>query len=176
MKIVFIVSEFPVLPETFILNQIIGLMERHHEVSIFADSRGDDPKVHPDIEKYNILSRVYYRNIPVNKLWRFIRAIGFIIANFHKNPLAILKSLNFFKYGKDAFSLKLLYAVIFFFGKKSYDIIHCHFGPNGSLAVLLREIGVINSKIITTFYGYDVGSYVRNHGKNCYKSLFEGGD
>ena len=37
MKIAFIVTFFPALSETFILNQITGLIERGHEVDIYAD-------------------------------------------------------------------------------------------------------------------------------------------
>ena len=34
MKIAFIVGKFPVLSQTFILNQITGLIDRGHEVDI----------------------------------------------------------------------------------------------------------------------------------------------
>ena len=36
MKIAFIVSGFPTLSETFILNQITGLLDLGHDVEIFA--------------------------------------------------------------------------------------------------------------------------------------------
>ena len=92
MKIAFIIGEFPALSETFILNQVTGLIDRGHEVDIFANSKRKEPKVHPDVEKYDLLSRTYYRNIPTNKVWRTIKAFGLIVANFHKNPITILKS------------------------------------------------------------------------------------
>jgi len=38
MKIAFIVGGFPTLSETFILNQITGLLDMGHEVEIFAQS------------------------------------------------------------------------------------------------------------------------------------------
>ncbi len=36
MKIAFIVGGFPSISETFILNQITGLIDRGHDVEIFA--------------------------------------------------------------------------------------------------------------------------------------------
>lgn len=46
MKIAFFVSLFPRLSETFILNQITGLIDRGHDVDIYAYDNGKDPKVH----------------------------------------------------------------------------------------------------------------------------------
>ena len=173
MKIAFIVGEFPALSETFILNQITGLIDRGHEVDIFASGKRNDPKVHPDVEKYDLLSRTYYRHMPTNKVWRVIKALGLIVINFYKNPIAILKSLNIFKYGKKALSLELLYATIPFLDKGPYDIVHCHFGPNGNLGVVLREIGAFKAKIITSFHGYDV-NVINN--RAFYTQLFRQGD
>jgi colanic acid/amylovoran biosynthesis glycosyltransferase len=119
MKIAFIVNQFPVLSETFILNQITGLIDRGHEVDIFAESKQKESKTHSDIAKYDLLSRTYYRHMPANKVWRVVKAIGLIISNFYKNPIVILKSLNPFKYGKKALSLELLYATIPVLGKGS---------------------------------------------------------
>ena len=51
MKIAFIVSEFPSLSQTFVLNQITGLIDRGHEVSIFSRREGKDVKVHDDVIK-----------------------------------------------------------------------------------------------------------------------------
>jgi colanic acid/amylovoran biosynthesis glycosyltransferase len=37
MRVAVLVTEFPSVSETFILNQITGLIDRGHEVGIFAD-------------------------------------------------------------------------------------------------------------------------------------------
>ncbi|MCD6465753.1 glycosyltransferase [Candidatus Bathyarchaeota archaeon] len=173
MRIAFIVGTFPKLSETFVLNQITGLLDRGHKVEIFANRPGDDPVVHPDVKKYNLLVRTHYQKIPANKFLRVIKAIWLIIINFHKNPRVILRALNVFKYGRYALSLRLLYATCQFLDKGPYDIIHCHFGPNGILGVLLREVGAIKGKIITTFHGFDVNSYVKQRGKDVYRDLFQ---
>jgi colanic acid/amylovoran biosynthesis glycosyltransferase len=60
-----------------------------------------------------------------------------------------------------------------FRGEPPFDVIHAHFGPNGVRAVRLRERGVIEGPILTSFYGYDVGRRWTCEG---YDRLFEKGD
>ncbi len=177
MKIAFIVNHFPALSETFILNQITGLIERGYEVDIYADDSRKELKVHPEVEKYSLIDKTYYSNIPTNKFLRLLKAIGLLLANFHQNPIFLLRSLNFVKYGNNAISLRLLYMVILMqHQKKSYDIIHCHFGYNGLVGVILRDIGAIQGKVITSFHGIDVSNYVKKRGERTYDLLFQLGD
>lgn len=56
MRIAFIVTYFPILSETFIVNQIVGLISRGHEVDIYSCYVGDTSKVHPNVEKYSYLT------------------------------------------------------------------------------------------------------------------------
>jgi colanic acid/amylovoran biosynthesis glycosyltransferase len=174
MKIAFIVGGFPTLSETFILNQITGLLDLGCDIEIFAVSKINEKKVHPDIEKYNLMERVHYFNVPNNKIKRILKAILLIITNFPKAPLKILKSLNVFKYGKSALSLRLLYLLIPFLDK-NFDIVYCHFGPNGILGTYLKEMGV-GGKLVTTFHGYDMSSFITSNSNNVYKKLFLNGD
>jgi len=179
MKIAFIVTVFPALSETFILNQITGLMDLGHEVDIYSRYNPNECKVHDDIEKYNLMDRVCYYdffNIPPNKIKRVIKGIKLIVTNFYKDPLGILRALNVFKYGKDAMSLKLLYTIIPFLGKRNYyDIIHCHFGPNGELGVMLKKLG-IKGKIVVTFHGYDMSAILIDQSYNVYNKIFDVSD
>ena len=177
MRIAFIVTHFPALSETFILSQITGLIDRGHEVDIYADNPQQNTKIHPDVKEYNLLPRTYYRHgLSPNLLKRWLRGFWLLGSNFYKAPAVIGRSLNFSQYGKNSSSLLLLFATVPFLGKRPYDIIHCHFGPNGVRGTLLREIGVFEGKLITTFYGYGVTVFPRKHGTEIYKQLFEQGD
>jgi len=174
MKIAFIVSKFPSLSETFILNQITGLIDMGHEIEIFASNKSKDQKIHPEIEKYGLMEKVYYIKKPKNKLIRIIKGIWLFFSYFHKAPKKIINSLNIIKYKKNAVSLSLLYYVIPFINKK-FDIIYCHFGPNGKIGLKLKEVGV-KGKLITSFHGYDLSSYLKINGENTYEDLFRKGD
>ena len=48
MKIAFVVGRFPTLSETFIHNQITGLLDAGHDVKVFATFNPNEKKVHPD--------------------------------------------------------------------------------------------------------------------------------
>lgn len=176
MKVAFIVDQFPALSQTFILNQITGLIDRGHEVDIYAHSSGNESKIHADVERYKLLNRTFYLKVPENKLLRLVKGVNLIIRYFHKRPTILLKVLNIFKFRKDAASLTILYKIIPFLNNRTYDIIHCHFGPNGNLGVLLKEMGISKGKIITSFHGFDVSYYIKNHGENVYDYLFAKGD
>ena len=174
MKIAFIVTVFPKLSETFILNQITGLLDMGHDVEIFAEYNPNEKMVHPDVEKYQLMKKVYYFDMPKNKIKRVLKASYLIITNFYKHPIKILKSLTLFRYGKSALSLQGLYFLIPFLDT-NFDIIHCHFGPNGIIGASLKEIGV-EGKIITTFHGYDMSTFILSNGKGVYNDLFIKGD
>lgn len=64
LRILFVVGYFPVLPETFIINQITRLLDRGHDVKIFSFNRGNFSKVHSDVHKYQLLKRTYFRRVP----------------------------------------------------------------------------------------------------------------
>lgn len=178
MKIAFIVGQFPVVSETFILNQITGLLDRGHEVDIYADYPGNFSKTHQDIDKYQLLDRTYYASrMPANRFFRMLKSLGLLFTNFYKDPVILLRSLNLFKYRNKYGSLTLLFAVVPFLKKRpSYDIIHCHFGSNGVKGRFLREIGAIQGKLIVTFHGIDITKDLQEEGERIYDCLFEAGD
>jgi colanic acid/amylovoran biosynthesis glycosyltransferase len=177
MKIAFVVGAFPALSETFIINQIVGVISRGHEVDIYSYRPSYTAKSHPDVKKYQLISRTFYQpNLPRNHFLRLLKALGLIFSNFHKNPLVLLRSLNFFKYGQWAVSLKLLYSVIPLLESEPYDIIHCQFGTLGREGMVWRDIGAIKGKLITSFRGYDISLYVHEQGERIYDELFVKGD
>jgi colanic acid/amylovoran biosynthesis glycosyltransferase len=173
MKIAFIVGGFPTLSETFILNQITGLLDLGCDIEIFAVSKNNERRVHPDIEKYNLLEKVHYFDVPHNKIERLLKAIYLITINFHKNPLKILSALNIIKYGRTALSLRLLYYLIPFVNKK-FDIIQCHFGSIGNIGAFLKQLG-IEGKLVTMFHGCDIREGIEK-GRKIYRQLFNYGD
>jgi len=180
VKIAFLLYHWPVLSETFILNQITGLLDWGHEVDIYAKSPGKEPVIHGDVERYNLLERTFYygsasERLPANKLVRLTKALGLVIKHIRKKPMPLLKSLNVFKFGRMASSLGIFYTTIPFLGADKYDIVHCHFGPNGNLAVLLKEVGVIKGKIVTTFHG-EAGYTRQKRYEKGFEPLFEKGD
>ncbi len=176
LKIAFFVTHFPAPSTNFILDQITGLIDRGHEVDIIANLPGDPTVVHPDVKRYHLLDRVCYWQVSRNPVRHVLNGLRLLLINFWKNPAPMAQSLNVFRFGRQAASLTILHAAVPLLPKRRYDIIHCHFGPNGLLAVALRDIGLLEGKVITSFYGYDLTRYIRRFGRRSYYRLFEQGD
>jgi colanic acid/amylovoran biosynthesis glycosyltransferase len=181
LRVAILMSEFPSLNETFILDHITGLIDRGHAVHIYATGPENVPKVHEDVLSYKLLDRTIYRDspkfaIPRNKVRRSLKATVLLVQGLLKNPRATLTSLNIVRFGKGAASLMTLYRGAPFFNSYKYDIVHCHFPENGQLAVFLRDIGAINGKIVTSFHGYK-RPYIESKSQNhVFDDLFTKGD
>ena len=177
MRIAFLVGEvFPSLSKTFIINQITGLMDRGHEVDIYANMPDSQQPTHGDVIKYQLQKHTYYNRTPKKRLWRLLKTPGILLTNFWQNPGVILRSLNGNKYGKKATSLVLLHQIIPHLNRQPYDIVHCHFGFEGLKSILLRDLGLLQGKLIVTFHGVDITRYLREKGDRVYQQLFEQGD
>ncbi|MBI2471302.1 MAG: glycosyltransferase [Planctomycetes bacterium] len=176
MRIAFIVSKFPALSQTFILNQITGLIDRGHKVDVYAARPDNNPKMHADVIKYNLLNCTYYfLKLPSDKAERNREIRRLVAKYFYRKPKSLVKTWILSRREKSSFLTRLCIGFPFL-DKRPYDIIHCHFGPNGILGILLKDLGVIKGKVVTTFHGYDMSSYIQKHGADVYKNLFLKGD
>ena len=108
MNIAFIVGKFPKISESYIINQITGLLDLGHEVEIYAQFRPDEGKTHPDVERYKLLDRTHYFVLPRSIGHRAKKITSMIGESFQNKSYTMLKSLNVFKYGRQASSLRLM--------------------------------------------------------------------
>ncbi len=180
MKIAFIVDHFPSVTQTFILNQITGLLDRGHNVVIFTKRLSDDVHVHKEIDTYQLLYRTtsigcLSDEMPRNIFFRIIKGGGYVLRYVWSNPLPILEALNFFHHGKKAASLYLLYQTVAVLKWGQFDIIHCQFGTLGIDALYFRKLGLLNGKLVVAFRGYDVTQYLQSK-PGIYDSLYKKSD
>jgi colanic acid/amylovoran biosynthesis glycosyltransferase len=154
MKIAFLVSNFPKNSETFILNQITGLLDRGHKVNVFARREPSEGQTHKEIREYNLKEKTTYSNPPDNNIVRLLYGPIKILQSSTIKPQLVLDSLNFYEYGKDSLSLQALYMALSF-NIDDYDLIFSHFGPNGNLGALLRR-NYTNLNLVTMFHGHDI--------------------
>ena len=176
LKVAFMVYEFPILSETFILNQIAGMIDRGCEVDIYAECSGDRNKVHPLVEKYHLLERTYYLpELPEDLLARLIKGVKLIPSYVIVCPRQLWRSLIPFPLTDLTLSLWLLHTIIPNFDR-DYDIIHCQFGTQSYRGMAFRQVNAPQAKLITTFRGYDISGFLRQKGENAYRQLFRQGD
>lgn len=176
LRIAFVVRKFPAMSESFVLGQITGMLDRGHEVTIFAQEEPDQYAAHEAVDRYGLRERTRYlpSSIPAGKGWRRLKTAGLIVLNLLKHPVDLIRLLRVNLRRKRGFDY-----VSFYFGLSSlgmrFDILHGHFGPLGEVALLLRNAG-IGRAAVTTFHGYDVTAYVRSRGSDVYRQLLREGD
>ena len=148
MRIAYIMGRFPVISETFILNQIAGAIDRGNEVDIYAlkgTPVGETEKIHPLVDRYQLLERTYYPPLEA-------KSFSYSIVENVETHASM------------------------FADKEPYDIIHCQFGSFGLYAMQMREAGLLQGKLITNFRGFDMSRFLQERGRDVYNELFQSGD
>lgn len=157
MLVAFIVKVFPAISQTFVLNQITGLLDLGHEVHIYASTdRSSEGAVHPDVEKYGLLDRTTYwwRGAqPKHSRWRRrfrLTRVGlrFLLTRPKPGFRMVLACLS----SKSSVPLVFAQATV---AAPVYDIVHCHFGPNGQYGVLFKELGKAK-RVLVSLHAYEL--------------------
>ncbi|HBT4851198.1 TPA: glycosyltransferase [Klebsiella pneumoniae] len=178
MNITFFCATFPVASETFIQNQIISFIKMGHNVRILALYPGDMSCLHEDFVNYNLKEKVDYvfpsnfttqgRLAVLTK--RFSHALKCLAAGK-------VKAFNIIKYGHLSHTLYLPSIIGSIKSVYKADYFVAHFGTCGTIANSLRELGVLDGKIVTIFHGFDISiKDVLARYKKQYSNLFAQGD
>ena len=180
MKIAYLLRKFPNLSQTFVLNQITGLIDRGHDVHIISRKKGEYDVQHACIGEYDLMGKaIFFGNRPKRhrRFGNLLRTTTNVASVLIKKPVVLWSLFKFRTLAHDVtFSDKLALARYLLAPSNQFDLIHCHFGPNGNLAALMKRIGVFSGKVVTTFHGYDITQYLKGNGNRVYDSLFQVGD
>lgn len=169
-KIAFIVGIFPAISETFVINQVADLMDKGIEVEIFSFNKGMKDNISERYYEYKMSEHTHYLKMPENWIARFLFVLPIIGKLLFFSPALLFRSLDYFKYGKEALSLKLLYWTAPF-AQKNFDLVHCHFGKIANKYLKIRPIIKDNKPLVTSFYGQDVSALIKEKGNNYYDKL-----
>lgn len=171
-KVAFIVSRFPVVSETFIINQVADLIDRGLDVHIFTFRSGDAANVSDRYYSYEMAKRTTVLEMPGGWFSRFVHAVPKFFRVLLLKPSALPWIFNVSKYGANAYSLKNLFWVEPFIGLDA-DIVHCHFGPMGVYYLMIRDALLLPQPFVTTLYGFDVSQIVKQKGPQYYARLIQ---
>src|SRR6185312_2646194 len=138
MRIAFFVSSFPELSETFLLQQVVGLLERGHDVRILAHSEDSGDAVHEAVEEYGLrcLVRVLSRD-------RVEPSVA--------NVLAVARSAARIpsSYARAVGGLRTLSRTVAALAREEpVDVVHCHYGDLGlhyGVAARLWRVPLVTS-------------------------------
>jgi len=177
MRIAYFVDGFPLVSETFVLAQVVGMIERGHEVTIFANKIVDPGVTHDALVRHNLMDKVVVRPaVPERRLARL--RLGFSAlkaAGAARRIGPALATLNIFRFGIGALGMSLLIRAGVHFRHGDFDVLHCQFGQLGIEVARLRTCGVLNGSLVTSFRGADatIKAYETS---NKFQNLFETGD
>lgn len=141
-RVIVVTDQFPVLSQTFILDQMTGLIDRGVAVEHWSMQRMDEPVMHENVRAYGLLEATHYITLPADalrkdpRLWteRFLR----------DNNIAPLDDVV---------------------------AVQVHFGPNfNKLAPLFTAYPDLFT--LTSFHGYDGSATFQVKGADVYEQLF----
>ena len=162
---------FPLVSETFVIDQVAGLLDRGVDVEIYSFSIGDETNVSGRYFDYDMRSRVTYLNYPIGKFSRLVCVWPRVWRLVLRQRRTLLRAINVPRHGRWALSLKLLYWAEPLAGKQ-YDLVHCHFGTVARDFVRAREAaGLDTAPLVTTLYGVDVSRVIADEDVHYYDEL-----
>ena len=98
----FVVAAFPLVSETFIIDQIADLDDRGIRVDIYSFTRGDESFVSQRYFDHDMAARVRHLDYPLAKLPRVATAIPKMLRLARRRPRTLLRALNVRRYGAAA--------------------------------------------------------------------------
>lgn len=174
MRILFFVYKFPVLSETFILNQIAYFINEGCEVSVVSVFPGELNAEHKVIKDFDLIKRTRYllEPEPRGKVSRVLARLNGLIPCL-LSPHA-LKSINAFKYGYYAKTLMLPHILSKNKIPIEVDVIVSHFGTTAVLANQLRKLNFLKGKLAAVFHGNDISqTRTLDIFRDDYKKLYD---
>lgn len=178
MKVTFFLNQFPVASETFVINQIIGLVNLGIDVNIIAICQGDLNNNHKAVSDYNLLKKtIYLTNESVLDTTLSIRSKRILNTIKPKNIIKKINALNVKKFGIHSKSLLLPSIVNCSQQVHEADIFIAHFGTAGVVANKMRELNLLKGKLVTVFHGADISvKSILSVFQSDYEKLFKTGD
>lgn len=176
-KILFRMWRFPGYCETFIISQILIAIKCGYKVQILVEDLSEFKKgVHKDIiEEFGIDEMLVEEDyeIPKSKFLQIFKASALFLFNF----IRFVNFVKFFNYSNGSI-IKKIYQFNFLTKLNKYDIIHVQYGTNVKPLDVLKELGILKSKLVVSFHGHDlyfpINGRIPNNG--YYNSTFKYAD
>jgi len=174
LRIAFFLPTFPEASNTFIINQIAGLIDRGHTVDLFARSIKPFDDAHDAVHRYRLRDRIRHVAVPSNRAERLVSAARWLVTRHGLHPAA-LDTLNPLVHGYEALGLVGFHTAVSFLQSRHYDVVHCQFGHEGPALARLRRFGAIDAALVTSFRGSDLTKHVPANRK-AFDHLFDTGE
>jgi len=179
-RIIFKVSTFPRISETFVIHQVITAIELGYEIFILVHKKIDfENSLHKELlSKYQLEDKIIQENIiiPKNKFFKLLKVIFLLLKYCYR----FYDIYNFYKYQpSNNKSMSWIFYWVFYNNLDSKNtIFHVQFGNHKYPLDILKSKCNFKSKLIVSFHGHDaffpMYGYMPNN--NYYGLLFQGVD
>ena len=177
MKVIFFLGQFPVPSETFVTNQIIGLISLGLDVKILALRRSKMKTSHAAVDEYNLLNKTRYllaEQGDENKLSLLLKRGCPVTRSILSARVRL--AFDYKRFGLHSKKLLLPAAAAAITKPIVSDIIIAHFGTQAVFAHQLQTLGLLKGKLISVFHGVDISQAdILKRYKIDYKRLFAEG-
>lgn len=174
LRVAFFIPTFPELSNTFILNQITGLIDRGHDVDLFALERKSFEDAHPAVARYRLKARMRHLPVPRSR-WKRVASVARALTRPTAWHPAAWDALAVHRYGREALALVHIHTALSFLASGPYDVLHAQFGNLGPAARRLVAHGATAAKLVTSFRGADVTTHLPRDPRR-FDDLFRHGD
>ena len=178
MKILYLCSQFPLVSETFIAYEIYDLLARGCDVRILSLSPPPDDNLSSLPDKLGYGDRIYlHPPLKEKGFGQTMRTIRLLMIHVMRGNWGALAKLMQDTATREHYPRYTLLETACAIENNSWkpDIVHCHFGPHGRFASILKHYGLISGYVTTTFHGYGISRHLKNRPKTYYDTLFEQG-
>jgi colanic acid/amylovoran biosynthesis glycosyltransferase len=168
MRVAYVLAAFPTLSETFVLDQIVGLLDRGIDVQVFAQPPPPGAPRHAVSPKYRLEERRHssslleaLRGIRIGSL---LTGLGRAHLRHARDALRGDKHIAFRTRLELALGLER---------EGPFDAVVCHFGNIARRIAPLWSSGVCTLPLFTFFHGQDMSRVLaRKDGRTYYDELF----
>ncbi|MEO1471970.1 MAG: glycosyltransferase, partial [Pseudomonadota bacterium] len=178
MRIAYVTGRFPMLSEPFIMNQVVGALQRGCDAHVFAVQGRPEAtgKVHADFARHRLAERTHYPAQPPEGTVARRASVEAALASLAEAQPRAAAALRRMAGAPGPVPWKTILRGAEIARHGPFDVIHCQFGFFADQVLALREAGVHDAAVVTTFRGGDISRYVDEQGPEVYARTFAAGD
>jgi colanic acid/amylovoran biosynthesis glycosyltransferase len=179
LRIALLLDNYPRISETFIDNQILSLIDRGLDVTILSAGRAMPAAttLHGTTRRVLDAVQVMRLDMPRPSRAERIKDLGYLARHPVATARILARALGRRTLPRSYDFFRLVMAEASLAGeRRRFDYVFCHFAPNGQFGTWLRDLGVIEGRLVTFFHGYDFSETIAQHGPDVYRRLFARGD
>lgn len=175
LRILYVVTTFPSVTETFIATQIADMMDRGHDCTIFSYNSSTDAVLHQLVKDYGLEKHTVTHFKNEKSKWGILEGMFLFFWKhaFELNYKLLFSLMIPFSGSKKAVLRKAYWDMPVFLLHRKYDVVHCHFGFNGVKVARLKKLGILTEeRCFVSFHGSDLTPSKVVEYREVYADLF----